>query len=56
MTDSCQRRYYCCTDDTGQLQCITAGSLTEAQTLVGGRWPDLRWINVEAVTESVEHS
>lgn len=51
MIDPCQRRYYYCIAATGQLQCITTGSLSEAQALVGARWPDLRWINVEAVTE-----
>ena len=55
MPDS--RRYYFRIPSVNVFQCVNAGSLAEAKTLVAEEWAsfqgELEWVNVETVTESV---
>lgn len=53
------RRYYFQIRSANVLECVTATSLTEAKLIVADTWlewwPELEWINVETVTESINY-
>jgi len=52
-----ERRYYFQIPSANVIDCVLAVSLTDAKQQAfieyGSHWPDLEWINVETITESV---
>jgi hypothetical protein len=52
-----ERRYYFQIPSANVIDCVLAVSLTDAKQQAfieyGRHWPDLEWINVETVTESL---
>lgn len=53
------RRYYFQIRSANVLECVTATSLAEAKLIAADTWlewwPELEWINVETVTESINY-
>lgn len=51
------RRYYFRIPSINVFRCVNATSLTEAKALAASDWldywPELEWVNIETVTESV---
>lgn len=54
-----ERRYYFQIPSANVTDCVTACSITEAKEKAfkeyGHKWPDLEWINIDTVTESIIH-
>ena len=54
-----ERRYYFQITSCNVIDCVIAGSLTEAKAQAfeqyGHKWPELEWLNVDTVTESIIH-
>ena len=54
-----ERRYYFQITSCNVIDCVLAVSFTDAKAQAfreyGHHWPELEWLNVETVTESVIH-